>query len=375
MIRKYIEILNSLRSNEIGLGEFVVLEGKDDAGESCDVNSSRRYQLLIALQYSNRLATDEPILVELFKAEIEARKKFGGGVGESLNLCSYLLSTYRQPAYAELFYQAKFADFDTYCGYDSEYIISAGIRETYEYVEKVQPAFSKDFYEWFGTESECKYTEAELEEWKKFKARYFPDQLEMKDLTDEIQLAFDLNEKDLVAEKIHLWTASITDWDEMNLQQLDYFKRETGEVAGRIWAKERLFHFKKTDWDKASVLTDLANFYIELKDRDNAWVKLQQLPGHLDQIPDWHTCGLGRFAVEAYFDLILLINNATDDVVKKAYQWAITTLLNMQNYGWNMMEKAGKSAALMGDPELSKRFYKQLAAAKQQFEDDIKHSK
>ncbi|WP_343673142.1 hypothetical protein [Chitinophaga sp.] len=374
MIQKYIEILNSLRSNQIDLREFLYLEGKDASGNVCDVNAIRRYRLLVALQYSSRLATDEAILAAFLKSEIRiSENAVCGSAGESLHLCSYLLSTYRQPAYAELFYQAKFADFDTYCGYDREFILSAGIKETYQYMADVKPAFSEKFYEYFGTV--CTTTEEELEEWKTFKARYFPDQLEIKDLTDEIQLAIELSEQEIMIEKIDQWVASITEWTEQQLNQLDYYKRETGDTAGRIWANERLLHFKKTDWDKTSVLTDLAKFYIELKDRDNAWAKLQLLPGYLEKIPNWDAVGLGRFAVEAYFDLILLINNAEDAVVKEAYQWVAAKIWNMKNLGWNLMEKAGKSGELMRDFELSKRFYKQLEEAKRKFEDDIKQSK
>ncbi|WPV64245.1 hypothetical protein [Chitinophaga sp. LS1] len=366
MIRKYIEILNSLRSNEIGLGEFLYLEGKDDdaAGKSCDVNSFRRYQILLAMQYSNRLATDEPILLELFKAEIEARKNFGGGVGESLNLCSYLLSTYRQPAYAELFYQAKFADFDTYCGYDSEYIISAGIRETYEYVKKVQPAFSNDFYEWFGTESECKYTKEDLQEWRRWRSEYFPDQLETREIKDEILLAIEMNEKERMVPLIDQWEAGITDWTEKNLQQLEYYKEQTGDVAGQIWANERLFHFKKTDWEKASILHELAKLYLALNDRDNAWSKLQQLPVYLEKIPEWKTANFGNFFLEAYFDLILLINNPDDSVAKVAYKWASANIRETNHLSWSLMEKAGKSGELMQDLKFSERFYKKLEKAK-----------
>jgi len=53
--------------------------------------------------------------------------------------------------------------------------------------------------------SQCNITEQELQEWKEALEKTYPDKFEIKDITDEIQLAIELDEKVILEEKISQW--------------------------------------------------------------------------------------------------------------------------------------------------------------------------
>lgn len=367
MIQQYFDILTQVRAAQIPLTAFLFEEGKDEEGYAIDLNETKRFQLLKAMQFS-RLPTDEPLLAALFEAEIESREKDAfQGMGDGLNLCAALLSFYRNPTHAPLFLRAKFANFDTNCGFDREYIISAGIPGTYQYLQQKHVALLESFYNLFG--EECYIKDEELQHWREMVIRCYPDKLSFSNIEDEIDLAFDLDETANAAELISQWEDGISDWTEEHLTQLHSYKRQTGDIVGQIWAKERLYSFKETAWDKASNVIDVAGLYLQLKDRGQAWNSLKQLPALLSDIPDWEIYGLGRFAVDVYLGLVLLINDREDAVAKEAYQWVATNVWNMKNMGWNTLENAAKCGDLMGDEKLSERFYSKLAKEKKDWED------
>ena len=361
MIERYIEILEQLRQQKIALKDFLYAEAIDKDELSYDLNAAKRYQLLKAMQY-NRLETDEPILVELLKAEIERHQKEPfQGLEPALSLNAFLLSLYRKPAYTELFVAAKKANFDTYCGFDYQFLISAGIQETYAYIDEVKAPYAEDFYHYFGSIPEaCSLSEEELQDWRNTVQAFYPDILELKDLSDEIELAIELDEKLILKEKINQWADSMSSWSETDLKRLSYYKRLIGDTKGELWSKEQLLSFKTTDWDTASALIDLSELYLKLNDYENTWSKLTQIEQHLKTIPDWISYGLGRSIIERYFELILAINNPDDDIVKEAYKWVSKQMAGMKNLYINLLEKAAKAADLMQDLRLSKKYYKML---------------
>lgn len=106
---------------------------KDDDGE--DANYLKRYALAIELQYCYTPDDKELIKFLLEQEVLNRRNAPFQGLSISLTLLSYLLATYREPEHVWLFEQAKYANFDTYCGYDSEFIFSAGIEATCDYLE------------------------------------------------------------------------------------------------------------------------------------------------------------------------------------------------------------------------------------------------
>jgi len=101
-----------------------VAQSTKERGEH-DANERERYSILLALQYDHN-ASDEELIRYLFRQEIIAREKDSfQGIGEALWLGAYLLATYRNVKDIPLFCRAKFANFDTDCGFDREFMFVA----------------------------------------------------------------------------------------------------------------------------------------------------------------------------------------------------------------------------------------------------------
>ena len=92
----------------------------EDYGNT-DANYINRQRLLYGLLY-NVCKIDEPerenIIRELFETEIKSRQEESfQGIGENLEMLTYLMRPYRSEQDKELFERAKNANFDCFCGY------------------------------------------------------------------------------------------------------------------------------------------------------------------------------------------------------------------------------------------------------------------
>ncbi|MFW2178001.1 MULTISPECIES: hypothetical protein [unclassified Moraxella] len=198
LIKPYLEILNQIRNNAELLTDFIYKMGEKE-DYSYDVNASSRYGLFKALQYQ-QLQTDEPIIVTLFKAEIERHTNESyQGLFPALEIGAYLLATYQRPQYVELFLQAKDANFDTFCGFDSLYLISAGLTETFDYIKNLDSDTQERFYYFVGASvAKSKFTPAQLSEWRADEANYYQSEIQTDDKEKLILLAEDLERFDII---------------------------------------------------------------------------------------------------------------------------------------------------------------------------------
>ncbi len=361
MIEKYIDILRQLRNNEIDISDFHYKASINSEGHSYDENQRKRFQLLIALKY-DRTKNDQPLLQDLLRQEIEMHRKAPfQGLFPSIQLNSFLLSTFRNPENIWLFLDAKRANFDTHCGYDSEYLISSGIKQTFDLVDKSNNESKKDFYEYIGKSIDSiEITENDLKTWLTNKSSEYNDKPELENIEDEIQLAIDLDEKDILKKKIREWTESLKTWNDQTLYQLSYYEGLVDNVAGQISANEKLFEIKSSDWDKATCLQTLSQLYLKSNNPIVAWEKIKLAQTYLSRISDCKEVGLGRFIVENAFDVVLCINDSNNLIVKEAFAWAIKEVNNMKNLHHNLLEKTGKASELMGDIKSRDKFFRIL---------------
>ncbi|WP_337085138.1 hypothetical protein [Elizabethkingia anophelis] len=373
MLERYNQFLIELRENKITIRDFLYCESKDEENLSFDLNATKRFQLLKAMQY-NWIKEDEPLVVELFNAEIERHNKEPyQGIFPALTLCAYLLSKFKKPEYIGLFLRAKKANFDTHCGFDYEFLVSAGISDTFEYLEKEKPDYLEDVYNYIGKNIEnCSISDDEFQQWKKNLDKYYPNKLQLNNIEDEIELAMDLNETEILKQKIDEWEQSVQSWTKEKLQTLSYYKRWIDDIKGQIWATEHLLEFHTTDWDKASALQHLSELLLKINDFEQTWIRLQQMRKHLRQIPDWKIYGLGRVAVEIHIDLVLSIGNSDNPIAKEAFKWASDAVRKMKNLHLNFIEKVSTSASLMGDIQLSNKFKKKYSLEKKKHDDLFK---
>ncbi|UII26059.1 hypothetical protein LVD15_22565 [Fulvivirga maritima] len=357
MIKKYTQLLEDIKAGKIKLSEFLYEERIDENGYSDDKNAIRRFQLLIALQYNPSLR-DEEMLVQLFKAEIENhRKATFQGVYPALSLNAFLLSQYANPKYAELFLKAKQANFDTHCGFEYQFLVSAGIPETYQFIKQAEPNVKDAFYEYVGMSANtCYISETELEKWKEYLAEVYPDELIINGILDEIQLAIDLDETDILKQKVKEWYHSKSSWSKDELNNLVYFTKIIQDVSTQIWANEELLKFKSSDWDFACQLLYISELLIQQNFYDQAWKRIKEAHQYLERISEWNTAGLGRDLVECSFDIVLGVDDKNNSIAKEAFQWASDNVKQMENLHLDLLEKIIQAGNLMGDSGLNHQF-------------------
>lgn len=188
----------------------------------------------------------------------------------------------------------------------------------------------------------------------------YPDKLIINSILDEIELAIDLEETEILKEKLEEWRSSKSSWNESELSQLKFYSGIAKDLPAQKWAIEELLLLNSSDWDCASQLQELAKLSLQNNQFDQAWHHIKESQKHLKRISNWKTFGLGRFMVENAFDVVLGINDKNDSKAREAYKWASKNIKKMNNLHHNLLEKTIKAADLMGDNRLKKKFHKIL---------------
>jgi len=363
VINKYLEILDKVRKDEISISDYLYKEGKDHEGYSCDVNCDKRYRLLIAIQY-DRKKSDEKILKRLMDAEIEMHNNSPfQGLHTSMRLNAFLLSEFNKPEYSLLFVKAKNSNFDTHCGFDSEYLLSAGIKETYQYLKENSNEETEAFYELLGkTSKDCFYSDKDVNEWTSRMKEWFPSEYNPS-LVEEIQLAVDLGEDEILLSRIEEWKKTVSEWNASTLNELAYYSGLVQDNNGKIWANEELLKLKTTDWDKASQLQINSSLYLELDNNADAWRSIQKAHELLQSNLEWKQYGLGRFIMENTLDVILAIKDPKSDITEVAYRFFKEQIKGMENLHHDLMRKTIKVAEQLKNKELEEEFKKKLKMA------------
>ncbi|TCS95747.1 hypothetical protein [Hazenella coriacea] len=165
-IKEIQDHLDNIRTSKDLWNEFAYVKNEEAYFE--DENYLKRYALAIELQY-HWTPDDQELVRFLMKNEVESQWYDGWqGIGPSLVLISYLLTKSKNPENVWLFEEAKWANFDTYCGYDSEFIFSAGVAATCKYLENHEIS-EEDHPYLFKMKDELQtiYTEKEIDEFLK----------------------------------------------------------------------------------------------------------------------------------------------------------------------------------------------------------------
>ncbi|HEY8400981.1 MAG TPA: hypothetical protein VIK89_06950 [Cytophagaceae bacterium] len=358
MLEKLSQVLHKVREGQIALSEFLYNESTDKEGKLFDVNAVKRYRLLVALQYDLQ-SKDEQLIKELLAAEIQMHRKAFHDMAPSLSLNAYLLSQFRKPEYALLFLKAKQANYETNCSLDFQYLVSAGIKNTYEFLEGMDSPEIENFYSYMGDTAEtCFLSEVELEEWRREQKDYFSKKYSGNSFKAEIQLALELDDKEVAVEKVNEWQNFQEVWGVAELKELNYYRVLLEDYQGQVWANEELLKQMVEDSDKVYTLQFLSSLYLKLNDPINAWEKIKQSLIHLQELPE--DTNTKRFLVENAFDVVLQINNASDVIAQEAYSWVTSSINTMHSIHHNLLKKIAEAGKLMNDTEVRNKYKSRL---------------
>jgi hypothetical protein len=121
MLADYQNLLNHLRRDPARWPQLAH-QPLPDAEKGWEAAYRARLGVLVCLQYDLQ-PSDEALVRYLFQEEIRAREEQSPGLSEALELGAFLLASFRRPGDLRLFWRAKMANFDTFLGLDTEYLV------------------------------------------------------------------------------------------------------------------------------------------------------------------------------------------------------------------------------------------------------------
>jgi hypothetical protein len=270
-------------------------------GHAYDRNAVLRAKVLWALQYDH--GSDDLPLVRWI-AEQEARCRHEApfqGMSEETELAGFLLASLGRIEDVWLHWQIKRANFDTWCGYDMQYMLGAGVTATVDFVRASDHADRDAVLErLLDANGEPHVDDDELAGWWENARDRFPSDPAAEDALTWIERAKLAGEFDLARRELADW-ASERLRDRATLSVLSHGWAELGDFASAAQAQRESLAFAATPWDIASALQSLAALQRQAGDPDAAWQSLVECRRALNDVANWQSVGLGRMYVEELF--------------------------------------------------------------------------
>ncbi|PCJ29154.1 MAG: hypothetical protein COA99_19720 [Moraxellaceae bacterium] len=328
-------------------------EANSDERGSFDSNEKKRYSLLISLQYDFK-KSDEELIRYLFEQEIIAREKDDfQGIGDTLWLGAYLLARFSTPLDISLFYRAKFANFDTGCGFDREFMYIALREKTEEYVFQNDPELYDEVKGGFSSMGLAE----NLDSWWNKLSNRFPESESDEPIFGLYERSIYFEDKELAKKYLKKWKESATESEQKD-STLKYAYIELGEFTKAIELVKKELVSKKTNWDKASSNQDLLKLYTKMGGAEEGLDIIKAIDKQFIQFDNWRQVGLGRMAVHEAFEYTLASNDI--DVARAAFRIAHSWFKKMNYIAFVGLEAGWKAADKCGFT-LKARMYKKMA--------------
>ena len=318
-----------------------------------DANEQTRLKVILELQYDLK-DSDLELVRFLFSQEVAAREhdSFQGG-SVTLSLGAYLLARFRSPVDIPLFVQAKFANFDTACGFSSEYIFFALREQTEPYLEANFPKALQQIKE----NGRSLAVPENLDQWWQSLARAYPDSEDQESLYSLYERSLLLEEPEKALHYFELWLVQEPE-SESKLQRMRYEYRELGKFEQAAAATRSLLDQEDTLWDQTSLSRDLVELYCQAELFDEALAMARHLDTLLSSSDEWIGYGLGRMAIESVFKLALIHPDL--HAAREAFALADSWLAMSNDLPLIGREAAMQAAERCGLEEKT-AFYKELA--------------
>jgi hypothetical protein len=239
-----------------------------------------RLRLNIAL-YNDLKQTDYEIARFLFNEEFKWRKNPQDGEVDNLYFSAFILTRFNNPEIVWQFFDTKNIDFDSGIGFDGEYLVSTGIKETYEYVYKSEQPLKSKVLELIGESYEkCFYTQNEIDKWIEYKKIYF--KCYTYPIMDESLFLYSVNEKELFLSTLQTWIKKQNDWSYDKLGLFRTFAKYSGDKDLEIKALKLTLEKNDKEFLTDVYKRELAGVYIEIGDFEPSYNLLKTIIDETD---------------------------------------------------------------------------------------------
>lgn len=292
-----------------------------------DAISSKHFERLrlnIAI-YNDLKQTDYEIVKYLFAEEKEWRKYGKDGEVDNLYFSAFILTLFNSPEIIWLFFEVKNIDFDSGIGFDGEYLVSAGIKETYNYLKTVDNPFKNELLKYIGeTDESCKYSQADIDDWKENKKSYFRNY--KYPIQDELYFLYSTNERELFLTKLPEWIKQERAW---TYEELGLYRTYAKYADDRVLEIESFkLTIEKNDKEFLNEIYNrqLAALYVETGESDKAFEILERV------IKGTDNGNIVRDCVEQLCRIISKTKSSSDEITKKSYNLVIIQQKRYQNF-------------------------------------------
>jgi len=233
LYNSYLKKLNDVRSNTNLLNIYSFHPNKS--------NHYERLKLNIAL--ANDFNQDDyHISKYLFEQEFEWRKSQNyfeeeSGEVDNLYFSALVLSRYNQPETIIKFIQTKSIDFDSQIGFDSEYLFTNGITNTYEYALTCGEQTKKLIYKQIGNDADKSgFSEEDIENWKGFKHDYSENYIIP--VKNEMWFLYSVKEKEVLQNVYEKWVIDKKEWTIDDVHKYITYSKYLSEKSHLVNAHE-----------------------------------------------------------------------------------------------------------------------------------------
>ncbi|TXT39458.1 MAG: hypothetical protein FD138_70 [Planctomycetota bacterium] len=298
--------LEKLRTDPNTWGSVAFAASHSNERGTFDSNERARLRVLLALQYDRR-ESDIELIRHLFTNEIIAAENDSfQGFGRAFTLAAFLLAQFREPSDVSLFARAKFANFDTACGFPLQFMLFAGGNQTTHYLQANRPEL------WARLQSfDLTATCDDLEKWWQEICDDYPGSEEDEQLLALYERALSFDDRELALRYLEEWAAKEPDSDAKR-SQLKYEYARLGDFESAAHIAADILVGSENLWDKASALRDLVKLHRQAGEFSLSLSAAQQLDTTLAAFDDWVGVGLGRMAIHEVFELSFSHPDAAD---------------------------------------------------------------
>lgn len=305
VVEKYKTELDLVRQKPKLLGNYRF--DKD----AIDSKHFDRLRLNIAI-YNDLKQTDYEIVKYLFVEEKEWRKYRKAGDVDNLYFCAFILTLFNSPEIVWLFFDAKNIDFDSGIGFDGEYLVSAGVKETYQYLETADNPKKIELLKYIGeTQESCIYSQEDIDNWKEHKKSYFRNY--KLPIQDELYFLYSTNERELFLTKLPEWINQERAWTYEELGLYRTYAKYADDKVSEIEALKLTLEKNDEDFLIDIYNRQLAELYVETGENNKALEILEKVINETDNR------NIVRDCIEQLCRIIIRTNNSSDDVAKKSY--------------------------------------------------------